>query len=150
MTKIDADVLIHAAPEVVFAAVADIPNLPDVSAEVTAIEILSAQSSGVGTRFRETRTVRGKAMLTELEVTEYQAPQRIRMVTDSHGTIWDTLFTVERVGGEVRLSLHMDARAHKILPRLLNPLLKRIFRRGIEKHLATVKRHCEARACDSA
>ena len=39
--------------------------------DVVKIEMLSDTTSGVGTRFLETRLMRGKEATTELEVTEY-------------------------------------------------------------------------------
>ena len=46
------------------------------------------------TRFRETRVMKGREASTVLEVTEYESPRRIRLVSDEGGTIWDTVFTV--------------------------------------------------------
>ena len=148
MVTIRATQDIAAAPEIIFDAVSNIENLPNTSPEIVAIELLSETRSGVGTRFRETRLHKGKEMITELEVTEYEPNKHVRMVADSHGTIWDTAFTLQPAGAATRLSLTMDARAHKLLPRLLNPLMAGVFRRGMNKHLETVKAHCEAIAAD--
>ncbi len=141
MTRIIARRTINAPADQIFAAVADIENLPRTNADIKSIEFLTEQRSGTGTRFRETRVMKGREHITELEVTEYQPGERVRMVADSHGTVWDTVFTVSPAG---ELTLAMDARAHKLLPRLLNPLFKGMFRKGIEKHLDALKTHLEA------
>ena len=144
MTRITATRSINAPIDVVFKAVADIDNLPKTSKEIVKIEFLTDQKSGIGTRFRETRLMNGKKeMVTELEVTEYVENDRTRMVADSHGTIWDTLFSVKEVDGETELTLAMDAKPHKFLPKLMNPLMKGVFRKGIEKHMDVVKSYCE-------
>lgn len=87
-----------------------------------------------------------REMKTELDVTEYVENERIRMVADSHGTVWDTVFTVEPVDGKTRLRIAMDARPHKLLPKLLNPLMQGMFRKGMAKHLEVVAAWCETAA----
>ena len=134
---------IDAAHERVFEAVADIENLPKVVPEVVEIELLSDGAPGVGTRFRETRTMKGRRVVTELEITEFIVNERVRMVADSHGTVWDSVFTVRGIGGRTELSLSMDARAHKLLPKLLNPLIKGMVKKGLERYLDAVKAYCE-------
>ena len=37
----------------------------------------------------------------------------------------------------------MEARAHKLLPKLLNPLMKGLYKKGLEKHLNALKIYCE-------
>ena len=93
--------------------------------------------------FRETRRMKSKEMVTELEVTEYELNNYVRMVADSHGTVWDSLFTVKPSGEGTEITITMDARAHKLLPKLLNPVFKGLFRRGLEKHMDGFKAYCE-------
>ena len=76
-------------------------------------EFLSDTHTGVGTRFRETRVMKGKEQPTELEITEYIENERVRMVADSHGTVWDTVFSVALYGDGTRLTMVMDARAYQ-------------------------------------
>lgn len=144
MTQTIVSRTIDAPPELVFAAVSDIENLPAVIPNVVGIEILSESRSGVGTRFLETREMHGKEVVTELEVTECVPGERIRMVADSHGTIWDSVFTVRAAGGRTELVLTMDARAKQLLAGLLNPALKGMIKEGLEKHMDAVKEYCES------
>jgi len=147
MTQVTVTKTINAPSEAIFRAVSDIDNLPNTNPDIVGIEFLTEQRSGVGTRFRETRRMKkGKELVTELEVTEYDPAGRVRMVADTHGTIWDTVFTVTPSGTGAVLVIEMDCRAHKLLPKLLNPLFKGLFRRGIEKHLDDLKTYCETAA----
>ncbi|MCA9691380.1 MAG: SRPBCC family protein [Nannocystaceae bacterium] len=147
MTSVTVHRDIDAPAERVFQLIADLARLPERDPDVIGVELLSSGGVGVGTRFRETRRMKGRApMVTELEVTEFVADERVRMVTDSHGTVWDSLFRVEPIAGRTRLTITMEARAHKLLPRLLNPLLKGMFRKGITGHLDALKRRCEGDA----
>ena len=134
---------IDAPQELVFAAVSEVENLPRVVPDIVGIEILGDSDSGVGTRFRETRLMSGKEAVTELEVTEFVENERVRMIADSHGTIWDSVFTVRREAAGTELELRMDANAQKLVPRLLNPVLKGLFKKGLDKHMDAVKDYCE-------
>ena len=146
MTRIAVSGRIAAPPETVFRAVSDIEGLPDHDPNIVGVEVLTERRSGLGTRFRETRRMKNQEMVTELEVTEFEENRRIRMVADSHGTVWDTLFSVRTVDGATELSIEMDARPHKLLPRLMNPFMKGFFRKGIEGHLENLRKRCEAEA----
>ena len=144
MTQITVQRTIDAPLGTVFRAVTEVENLPASIPDVVSVEFLSEARSGVGTRFRETRRMGKREMQTELEVTELVPNERARMVADSHGTVWDTLFTVRPAGDKTELEICMDARPHKLLPRLMNPLMKGVFRGGLQKHLDAVSAYCEA------
>jgi len=139
---------IDAPSDTVFGTVADIRNFSSAIPEIVDVEFLTDSKTGVGTRFRETREINGKRASTELEVTEYDKNRRIRLVADSHGTVWDSLFTVEPSGERTVLKLVMEARPYKMLPRLLNPLMKFFIRKAISRDMDAVKVYCESRRPD--
>ena len=56
--------------------------------------------------------MKGKEATTELEVTEFIQNDRVRMVGDSHGTVWNTIFTVKPECGKTVLVVIMDAKAY--------------------------------------
>ncbi len=88
--------------------------------------------------------MKGKETTTELEVSEYVENDRIRLLAESHGTVWDSLFEVGPVEGATELRLTMDAKAYRLLPRLINPLLKGAVRKALEQDMDAVKAYCEA------
>lgn len=102
--------------------------------------MLSDVTTGVGTRFRETREINGKEAATELEVTEYDENKHIRLIADSRGTVWNSLFTVEESGGQTRLTLMMEAKAYKLMAKLMNPLMKFTIKKALEKDMDAVLR----------
>lgn len=134
---------ISAPIEHVFETVSDISNFRKAIPHITEVEFLTEQHVGVGTRFRETRLMKGRKASTELEVTEYVPADRVRLVSDVGGTVWDTVFTVRQEGDEVELQMVMEARAYKLLARLLNPMIKGMIRKAIEQDLDAVKVWCE-------
>ena len=143
MTRVTVSRTIAAPVEVVFEAVTNIERLAETSPDVVGVEFLTASHHGLGTRFRETRKMKDREMVTELEITEFVENERSRMVADSHGTVWDTLFTVRPENGKTLLEIEMDARPHRLLTKLMTPLMKGFFRKGIEKHIEDVRDYCE-------
>ena len=136
---------INAPIDMVFKTVADIGNFSKAIPGIVKVEFLSEQQSGVGTRFYETRLMKGKEASTELEVTEYIENEHVRIVSDTHGTVWDTIFTVEPAGESVKLEMTMDARAYKLMPKLMNSLVMKMISNAIESDMDSVKHYCETR-----
>lgn len=68
---------------------------------------------------------------------------RIRLVSDSHGTVWDTVFTVKAEQRQTELTMVMDAKAYKLLPKLINPLIKGMVKKAIMQDMNAVKTYCE-------
>ncbi|MEM9907437.1 MAG: SRPBCC family protein [Cyanobacteria bacterium P01_D01_bin.44] len=143
MTRTTITHLIDAPVEQVFTTVADISQYSQAVPHITKIEYLSDQKTGVGTRFRETRLMKGKEAVTELEVTEYIENDRVRLVSDSHGTVWDTVFTVRPDSGQTTLTMVMDAKAYQLLPKLINPFIKGMIKKAIMQDMNAVKTYCE-------
>src|SRR6185295_361887 len=82
---------IDAPIDVVFRTVADITQFSRALPHIVKVEFLSDARLGAGTRFRETRLMKGKENVTELEVTEYVENDRVRLVADNHGVVWDSV-----------------------------------------------------------
>ena len=146
MARVVVTKSIAAPPQKVFETVAHIEEFSQVVPEITKIEFLTEQRTGVGTRFRETRLMKGKEASTELEVAEYDPPQRVRIVADSHGTVWDTVFHVTPTETGAELEMVMDANAYKLLPKLMNPFICGMIKKFIEADMDAVKEHCEKHA----
>lgn len=143
MASITTTRYIEASSEAVFATIADVRNFAKAVPDIVTIEMLSDTTTGVGTRFKETRLMRGKEATTELEVTEYVDNDRIRFVADEGGTVWDSVFSVTPERGGTELELSMEARPHTFLARLITPLLKPMLTKALAKDLDAVKVYCE-------
>ena len=147
MTRTSLSRTIRAPTTAVFETVADATNYTKAVSDIVKVEFLGDQRSGVGTRFRETRVMGRREAATELEVTEYVGNERIRMVSDAGGTVWDSLFTVTPVedGRATRLDLVMEARPYRLLSRILVPLMKRAVSKAVVGDMDAVKAYLEAR-----
>ncbi len=146
MTRTELSLTVDAPVGVVFSTVADISNFSKAVPHIEHVEFLSETRRGVGARFRETRLMGSRRATTELEVTEYVQDERVRFVSDAGGTVWDTTFTVERQpdGRGTRLVMVMEARPHKLVAKLVTPLMKRVIAKAIAADLDAVKAYAEA------
>ncbi|MGD8413727.1 MAG: SRPBCC family protein [Candidatus Latescibacterota bacterium] len=146
MGQVTASRTIEAPVELVFKTVAHVEEFSKAIPHILNIEFLSDSRTGVGARFRETRLVNEKEATTELEVTEYVENEQVRIVSDTHGTVWDTLFTVRAQNGNTLLEMVMDVRPHSFLARLTTPFITGMIAEAIEGDLDSVKAFCESRA----
>jgi uncharacterized protein YndB with AHSA1/START domain len=129
----------------VFQTVSNIERYAEAIPHIESFKFLSAKRTGIGTRFRETRVVKGKEHVTQLEITEFVPNEHVRLIADSHGTVWDSTFRVSRSSGATQLELTMEARAHKLFPWLLNPLMAPFYRRALNADMNALKAYCEWR-----
>ncbi len=144
MKPVHVSRLVAAPLDLVFQTISDARNFREAVPHITKVEFLSEQRSGVGTRFRETRIMNGREQSVELEVTEYAENERIRLVSDVGGTIWDTLFSVFEKADSVEMRMQMDIIPHTMLARIMTPLVRRMVVKGVESDMDSVKEYCES------
>lgn len=134
---------IAAPQDVVFEAVSNINRFAEIIPDIVNVEFLTEQHVGVGTRFRETRDMNGRKATVELEVTEYDAPEHCRILSDTNGCVWDTIFTVTSAGAGSQLEMKMEARPYRLLARILNLLIRSMIAKAVESDMEHVRLHCE-------
>ncbi|MBU2493094.1 MAG: SRPBCC family protein [Bacteroidetes bacterium] len=134
---------INAPINLVFNSIAHIEEFAKIVNDIVDVEFLSENKTGLGARFRETRMMKGKEATTELEVTEYKIDEKIRLVAEAGGTIWDTLFTVKEENGKTILAVTMNASAKNLFAKLINMLIAGMVTKSIDKDMNAVKVYCE-------
>lgn len=134
---------INAPINLVFNSIAHIEEFAKIVNDIVDVEFLSENKTGLGARFRETRMMKGKKATTELEVTEYKVDEKIRLVAEAGGTIWDTLFTVKEENGKTILAVTMNASAKNLFAKLINMLIAGMVTKSIDKDMNAVKVYCE-------
>ena len=143
MSRTTVSKTINAPLDLVFKTVADINEYSKVQPHIVKVEFLSGIKLGAGTRFRETRLMKGKEVTTELEVIEYVENDRCRIVSNTHGTIWDSIMTVKQVDGFTLLTLTMDANTKGIINKIIKYMISGMLKKAIEKDLDGIKVYCE-------
>ncbi|MDX1641664.1 MAG: hypothetical protein R3220_08190, partial [Balneolaceae bacterium] len=89
------------------------------------------------------REFKGRKMSTVLEVTEYVENEKVRLVSDTQGTVWDSVFRVEDLEGGTELTLEMKAKPYKFFARIMNLFLKGFMKKALAKDMDAVKQYCE-------
>jgi hypothetical protein len=130
--------------EFVFATISNPHSFSKVSDDVVGIEMLSDNTSGVGTRFRESRRMGKREATTDLEITEWVENDRVRFVSDAGGAIWDTVYSVKAERGGTRMEVVMEARPHKLKAKIMVPLIKGMVRKFMAKDMDAVTAYCDA------
>lgn len=144
MSRTTVRITIDAPVDFVFRTVSEIENYSKAIPHIVNVEFLSDVRSGVGSRFRETRLMMGREASTVLEVTEYVENERVRLVSDEGGTVWDSVFAVRPIDGRTELTLVMDAAPYTFKSRILVPIMKLVIRMGLVKDMDAVKEYCES------
>ena len=144
MGKTTATRLIKAPVDKVFKAISDVKTFEETNPNIVRIELLSDQSSGIGTKFRETRSMNGREATTELEFTEYVENEHVRIVSDAGGTIWDTLMKLTSEGEITRLDMEMDARPYKLMSKIVNPLISGMVNKAVQEDMDGLKERLES------
>ncbi|MEM8885795.1 MAG: SRPBCC family protein [Planctomycetota bacterium] len=143
MHRMTATRQIDAPVSEVFDCVSSIDNFSKAVGDIVKVEFTSEVRRGVGAKFLETRRMGKREATVELEVTEYVENDRIRLVSDAGGTVWDSVFTTKESAGGTELSLVMDAKPHKFLAKIFTPMIKGMVQKGVEKDMDSVKSYCE-------
>lgn len=136
---------ISAPLDLVFQTVSDVRNFREAVPHITHVEFLSDQQFGAGTRFRETRLMNGREQTVELEVAEYIDNDRVRMISNTGGTIWDTMFTVSKGSENVTLAMQMNIESHTLFARMVTPLIRGMVVKGVKSDMDSVKAFCESK-----
>ena len=129
--------------DLVFRTVAHIERFSEAVPHILRVEFLSEVKSGVGARFRETRMMMGREASTELGVTEYVENERVRIVSEAGGAVWDTVFTVTPHAQGAELKMKMEAQPRSMSARMTIPLIIGTVRKAVEQDLDAVKAFCE-------
>jgi len=134
---------IEATPDHVFRTVADPEEFQKAIPDGSTVEYLTPNHSGVGMKFRSTRVNKGKPATFEQEITEFVPGQRVRMINVTHGTPWDSLFSVRPDGSGTVLTLTMDALPDRLFAKVMMRLIRGMVQKALEKDMDSVKAYCE-------
>jgi len=113
---------ISAPVEKVFQAFTDIEHGAERVSGIKEIEILTAHSFSLGSRWRETREVLGRLDEAEMEVTAFERNRSYTITHHKAGVRIDTVFTFEPVAGGTKVSIEFGLNPQGLPPGLLSPI----------------------------
>ncbi len=143
---------IDAPADAVFAAASDFPNATEMVGGIDAVEMLSpatdGSASGVGTRFRETRTMFGKQATEEMQVSAFDPPRSYTLSAVSCGVQFDSTVEVIPDGAGCRLGYDIVGVPTTLFARvvgaIMSPMMKGGMRKAMEKDLSDIKAYIES------
>lgn len=154
-TSVVVERKVAASPGRVWESITDLRDLPRVLSSVEKVEVLTPGVFGVGTRWRETRRMMGRAATEEMTVTVCEPVERYVTVADSHGMHYVSELSLAPDGPALTarsttLRMTFTARpaydrAPGLLTRLLSRLGARAVARALTKDLDEIARAVERR-----
>jgi carbon monoxide dehydrogenase subunit G len=136
---------INAPADKVWAVISDIPGSAATLSGIDSIQMLTDGPYGEGTRWKETRTMMGRAETVELWVAQADPPRSTTVKALQGGADYTTRFALdERDGGGTDVTLTFGAevlkptRLSKVLMAVFGPIGMRITRKALAKDLAEI------------
>ncbi|HEX6909628.1 MAG TPA: SRPBCC family protein, partial [Longimicrobium sp.] len=131
----------------VFQALTDLEGAARWMPGIAQVERVGEVREGVGSRWRETRVMRGKEVTEELEVTHHHPPSHLTLRIDGtrgtsgRGTYVFDYHLAQRVGGtEVRMNARIDGSLPPMLG-WMGPLLAPLIKRECARDLRALAQH---------
>ena len=141
MIRIELTVEIACPPEKVFAALTDLEHLPEWQS--SAVASRPDGPLAVGTRIRERRSMMGRELDNELEVTAYDPPRRFTL--EGRSGLVPLSVDHELGGNDGKTDLHMRAQAEPgALFKLAEPMIKRTAEQELRADFQRLKGRLEA------
>jgi hypothetical protein len=91
---------------------------------------------GLGTKWRETRTMFGKKATEEMEISEFEAGVRYATVAESHGSKYYSEMRVDPTEAGCRLSMNFRGEPQTLLTKIADATVGRLFMGATRKALA--------------
>ena len=143
---------VQAPADVLWEVVTDLGRAPEIVRGIDGTEIVAGGGSfGVGTRWRETRTMFGRSVTEEMEVTACDEGRSYTAGSESGGVTYAFTFSVVPMGSAAsRLLLTFggqpEGRVARILAATVGRLAQRSTRKAMEADLADLATEAERRA----
>lgn len=141
---------IHASPDKVWTVISDIPGSAATLSSIDAVQMLSDGPYGEGTRWKETRTMMGRAETVEMWVDQADPPRSTTVKALQGGADYTTRFNLaERDGGtDLTLTFGADVVNPTVLSKMAMVLFGKlgmsITRKALAKDLVEIAAKAES------
>lgn len=141
---------IKAPAEQVWAVITDLQGSPDVVDAIERVEVLTPGPFGVGTTWRETRTMFGKSATEEMAVSSVDPGRGYTVVADSSGVHYESSFRIDPTpsGSHLTMSFggHPTTTIASVMGALMGPFVRRSMTKALAQDLAELAQAAEARS----
>jgi carbon monoxide dehydrogenase subunit G len=147
MASITCEQHIAAPPERVFSVFTNLSEAASQVQGIDSIEMLTEGPVGIGTRFRETRTMFGRSATEVMEFVMFDPPRAYGLHAQSHGCRYRTSFDFTPEGAGTRVAMTFEGtpltQGTKIMSFLMRPLMARMIRKCVAQDMSDLKAVCE-------
>ena len=149
MTTLEATHEIKAGAEAVWSIVTGMDDWVNVIEAIESVERLDdGEGFGLGTNWRETRTMFGKTATEDMEVIEFDDGRRYATAAESHGSKYFSEIKVEPTDGGCRITMGFRGEPQSTLAKIMDVTIGRLFagatRKALAKDLADIGAAAEA------
>lgn len=116
---------------------------------ITKLEILSETTSGLGTRWRETRVMFGREATEEMEISVFEANKSYEVVAESRGVKYHSVYTFTERDGGTEVAMVFSGTPTTLMTRLMTPLgwlFQGATKKALEADMDQLKAVCEQAA----
>ena len=146
MSEITLSRVVAAPPERVWEVLTDVAHAAETLSGVTEVQLMTDGPYAVGTRWRETRAMLGKAMTEEMWVSACDPLRSTQVQAESGGAVFATDFTLTPLedGARTELTVRFSAEMSKtsgfkpLVMKLFAGMAARASSRALEKDLADI------------
>lgn len=135
MTEVVVTRQVAAPVERVWALLTDLAHAPAVLSGVDRVEVLTPGPFGVGTVWRETRTMAGRSETQEMRVTAVDPGRSYTAEAESHGARYVSVSTVSPAGDGTDVELRFDGQPVTAVARVLGAVTGPLARRAVLRAL---------------
>lgn len=148
MSVVKVEEVIEAPVERVFEVFSDIPGASARISGISRIEMLSEGPFGLGTRWKEARTMFGREAVEEMWVTQCDPPRSYTVEAENHGARYLSRYDFIEEGERTRVRLQFGAEGRTVFAKFVGLVFFRFMAKGLckmlKKDMVELKQACEA------
>lgn len=136
--------------EVVWNAIIDFKNSSNFIKSIVNLEIINQpKDTLIGFKWKETRVMFGKEATETMWITDYSENEYYQTRAESHGSIYISRLSLERIGVKTKLTMTFSAEAQttfaKIFSFCMGFMIKGSMKKALYNDLNDIKTHLESR-----
>lgn len=139
MADIQDSLIINKPLEEVFSYTANMENAPKIMENVVEIEKLTDGSTQVGSRFKETREIRGRKASSIIEFVEYTPNKSYAVQSETNGLKVVYHYDFQAVAEGTKVAFKGDIFTTGLVMKLTKPIIRKILKKEDGGHLKQLK-----------
>lgn len=132
----------------VWSIITDLEGSPTIISGIDAVDVMTRQPFGVGTTWRETRTMMGKSSTEEMTVTEVDPGVSYVVESQAHGASYSSVMKVTPDDGGSIISMSFSAEPEGSIAKVFASTIGKLFegqtRKALEQDLADIATAAES------